>query len=299
MLLSGMEFYCHLFLAPIMNRFEEFPSFDNEFANLNEFTLHLADEYKAEKIGAWDDLDERVKAYFTPERMNEVEAKVPGWKKMASYSDGITLTHVACAFLGMFMLPEFLALSPAHQQIAKWIILFHDIDKSHIRGKKDTMHAFNSAVVAANTLPNLGFPTNDGFHDLINSWSNYTRQAFVKIGDEDFPKPDNQKLPKILAGIDQLFGKDTPAALIIKTALLHISINIDKNYPTPSPLIEAEIKQLISPSVLPLLKVMMLSDTEGWSLFEPDVREQRMTDAMKAFKRVDELLFNAAHKGAH
>ena len=286
-------------LIPTMNRLENFPAFDTSFVTLNQFILELVKEYDAEKIKTWDDLDERVKTFYTPERMDAIEAKAPGWKKMSSYSDGITLTHVTCVFLGMFMLPEFLALSPAYQQLAKWIILFHDIDKSHVHGKKDTMHAFNSAVVAANTLPNLGFPTNDRFHELISSWSDYTRQAFVRSDNYESPKPDNKKLPKILADIDQLFGKDTPAALIIKTALLHISINIDKNYPTPSPLTEAGIKQLISPSVLPLLKVMMLSDTEGWSLFEPDVREQRMRDAMKAFKRVDELIFNTTYKGAN
>jgi len=282
-----------------MNQLEEFPSFDTIFTDLNQFILDLVIAYDTEKIKTWDHLDERVKTFYTPERMDTIEAKAPGWKKMASYSDGITLTHVACVFLGMFMLPEFLALSSMDQQLAKWIILFHDIDKAHISGKKDKMHAFNSAVVAANTLPKFGFPTKDGFHNLISSWSGFTRQAFVRSGDEDSPKPDNQKLPKILAGIDQLFGKDTPATLITKTALLHISINIDKNYPTPSPLTEAEIKQLISPSVLPLLKVMMLSDTEGWALFEPDLRLQRRKIAMQSIEIVEELIFDTTHKGGY
>ncbi|HKI54749.1 MAG TPA: hypothetical protein VJ987_11540 [Anaerolineales bacterium] len=282
-----------------MNDQLDFPSFDVRLSGLNRFILELVEEYSADKIKSWDDLEIRVKLFFTPKIMDEIESIAPGWKKMASYSEGITLTHVTCVFLGMFMLPEYLALPEYQMQLAKWIILFHDIDKSHIRGKKDTMHAFNSAVVAANTLPKLGFPTRDRFQDNIILWSEFTRQAFLQSGDGDSPKPDNQKLPKILGGIDQLFGKDAPAALITKTALLHISINIDKNYPTPSPLNEFEIKQLISPSVLPLLKVMMLSDTEGWSLFEPDVREQRMRDAMKAFKRVDELIFNTSHKGAN
>jgi hypothetical protein len=71
----------------------------------------------------------------------------------------------------MFMLPEFQALSAEQQQIAKWIILFHDIDKVHIQGKKDMMHAFNSAVVAANTLPDIGFPITR-YHELINCGAN-------------------------------------------------------------------------------------------------------------------------------
>ena len=128
----------------------------------------------------------------------------------------------------------------------------------------------------------------------------YLQRAVWTLAEALLPNLTTKNSQKFLAGIDQLYGENSAGSTYnIKTALLHISINIDKNYPTPSPLTETEIKQLISPSVLPLLKVMMLSDTEGWSLFEPDVREQRMRDAMKAFKRVDELIFKTTHKGAN
>jgi len=58
-----------------------------------------------------------VKTFFTPECMEQTEALVPGWKKMASYSDGITLTHAICVFLGVYMMPEFQALTPEGKQI--------------------------------------------------------------------------------------------------------------------------------------------------------------------------------------
>ena len=96
-----------------------FPFFDERLPELNRFIVELTDEYNAGKITSWDDLDERVKKFFTPKQMNEMESLAPGWKKMASYSDGITLTHVTCVFLGMFMLPEFKSLSNEQQQIAK------------------------------------------------------------------------------------------------------------------------------------------------------------------------------------
>jgi hypothetical protein len=273
-----------------MNTQPAFPSFDVELQELNRFIETLVEDYHAGKIKTWDDLDERAKTFFTLERMDDIEAKAPGWKKMASYSDSITLTHVTCVFLGMFMLPDFLALPVEQKQIAKWIVLFHDIDKFHIRGKKDTMHAFRSGVVAANILPKIGFPVTDRYEVLIHLWSEFTSNAHTMEDGNPAPKPDNRKLPEILSGIEQLFGENTPADLIVKTALLHISLNIDKNYPTPSPMTGTEIKKLISPTLLPLLKVMMLSDTEGWSLFEPEVREQRMRDAMDAFERVDKLI---------
>jgi hypothetical protein len=269
-----------------MNAHPVFPSFDVEFEELNLFILSLVEAYQSGGLDSWDELDERVKAFYTPERMDAIEAKAPGWKKMASYSDGVTLLHVTCVFLGMFMLPEFQALSLEQKQIAKWIVLFHDIDKIHVGGKKDPMHAFRSGVVAANILPNLGFPVEEGYAELIGSWSEFTNNAFTM----ETGKPDNSKLPKILLGIEQLFGRDTPATLIVKTALLHISLNIDVHYPTPSPLTDDEIKQTIGSTLLPLLKVMMFSDTEGWSLFEPEVRAQRMRDALESFEKVEKLI---------
>ena len=273
-----------------MKPFSNFPSFDITLPELNGFIHELVQEYKTGNLNSWNDLDERTHRFYTPEMMDRIESKAPGWKKMSSYSEGITRTHVTCVFLGMYMLDEFRSLSPEQQQIAKWIILFHDIDKFHIRKVKDTMHAFNSAVVTANTLPSLGFPTTNTYNQLIASWSELTRNAYIPTDIKESPKPDNQKLPNILSGINELFGQNTPASLIVQTILLHISPAIDKNYPTPSPLTEDEIQRFISPSLFPLLKVMMLSDNEGWSLFEPKVRDQQKRDAIIAFARIQELV---------
>lgn len=267
-----------------------FPSFDNEFKDLNDFILRLVDEYNGGKMMSWDDLEERVGTFFKPERMDEVEAKASGWKKMASYSEGITLTHVTCVFLGMFMLPEFQRLSQEQQQIAKWIILFHDIDKSHIRGKKDSMHAFHSAVITAKELAKLEFPITDKYHELISSWGDLTYNAFLEHAENTFPTPDNQKLSEILAGINKLFGENTPATLITKTVLLHISLDVDPNYITPAPLTDNEIKHFIDPTLFPLLKVMMLSDSEGWTLFDPEDRAIKRHDALAAFAQIENLI---------
>jgi hypothetical protein len=278
-----------------MKPFSNFPSFDIAFPKLNGFIHELVQEYKTGNLDSWDELDKRTHRFYSLDMMDLIESKAPGWKKMSSYSEGITRTHVTCVFLGMYMLDEFQSLSPEQQQIAKWIILFHDIDKFHIRKVKDTMHAFNSAVVAANTLPSLGFFTTYKYNELIQSWSDYTRNASIPADVKESPKPDNQKLPRILSEIDELFGQDTPASLIVKTILLHISPAVDKNYPTPSPLTEDEMQRFINPPLFPLLKVMMLSDNEGWSMFNPMVRDQQKRDALIAFERIQELI-ELAHK---
>jgi len=219
-----------------------------------------------------------------------MEYLIPGWRKMASYADGITLVHVMCVFLGMYMLPEFSQLSSQQQQAMKWVILFHDIDKFHIRGKKDTMHAFHSGVVTANRLPAQGFSFSEKYPELIGPWSEYTNQAFLPGEGDAPPTPDNRKLPQILRGIELLFEKNPSAALIVKTVLLHISLHVDDQYPTPAPLTMEEAKLYIGSDLFPLLRVMMLSDNEGWSMFDPETRTRQRRDTLAAFGEVGKLI---------
>ncbi|MCI0555347.1 MAG: hypothetical protein L0287_30745 [Anaerolineae bacterium] len=273
-----------------MNALHELPSFDVLLPELNKFILELVEDYRAGKINSWEELEEKVNAFFTLEQMEQMESVAPGWQKMASYSGGITLVHVMCVFLGVYMMPEYQALTPEGLQMAKWIVLFHDVDKFHMSGKKDTLHAFRSGVLTANTLPVLGFTTTENYHELIRSWSKHTLHAFVASDGNAAPKPDNQKLPEILAGINQLFGEDAPATLITKAILLHISLSVDPFYSTPAPLTKEEIKRFITPSLLPLLKVMMMGDNEGWSLFEPEVRKRQYKDALAAFEEVERII---------
>ena len=269
-----------------------FPLFDDSFSDLNQFLLGLVKDYETGKIKSWDELEAQVNAFFTPHKMEQMESRVPGWKKMASYSGGITLVHVMCVFLGMLMLLEFQHLTPEQKQLAKWIILLHDIDKFHIPGKKDTMHAFRSGVHAAILLPRFGFPTRQHFHERIGLWSQYTAQACIAGDTNTPPKPDNRKLPGILIGIDNLFGRNSAAALITKTVLLHISLHVDPFYPTPAPLTEEEAQRYIHKDLLPLLRVMMLSDNEGWSLFDPETRSRLRHDTLNVFGKLEQVVSN-------
>lgn len=267
-----------------------FPQFDTQLAELNRFILSLADGYHAGKINTWDKLDEHVKAFFTPERMDEVETIVPGWKRMASYEDGVTLTHVICVFLGLFIMPEFQELTVEQRQLAKWIVLFHDVEKVHIRGKRDSMHMSRSAVTAANALPDIGFLVTGIYQVLIHAWSELTNYAYIsKEGPPEDQIPDNSKLPEIIADINNMFGEDTPATLIVKGVLLHQSVNTVKAWPPPAPLTDEEIKLYFSKDLFPLLKVMNLADNEGWTIFSPG-RETQRSETLEAFERVEKLI---------
>jgi hypothetical protein len=267
-----------------------FPNFETKLAGLHQFILYLAKEYHSGNINVWDHVDELVKNFFTSERMDEIESVAPGWKKMASYSEGITLTHVMCVFLGLFIMPEYQALTPEQQQLAKWIVLFHDIEKIHVGGKRDGTHPFRSAVNAANALRGIGFASTASFNDTIDLWSGITISAVT-----DRPNSageqicDNKKLPEIIAGIEAMYGKDTPAALIIKGVLFHMCVQAVADWPQPSPLTENELKTYINRKLLALLKVMHLADNDGWTLFDPE-RELYRNETLTTFKRVEKLI---------
>jgi len=273
-----------------MNTQSNFPFFDTEFPELNQFILGLVEEYKSGTLKSWDDLDQRVKAFYTPQRMDYIETKTSGWKKMASYSDGITLTHVTCVFLGMFMLPEYQALTAEQQQLAKWIVLFHDMEKAHIPGQRDSTHAFRSAVAAAKALQSIGFPVSENFNATVRPWSEFTNSAVInplRLPGKQIS--DNEKLPIIIAGIETMYGKDTPASLVVKGVLFHMCIQVVKDWLQPSPLTKEEIVRFIDESLLPLIKVMHLADNDGWMLFEPR-REIYKCETLETFQRVEELI---------
>jgi hypothetical protein len=275
-----------------MNTAATFPAFDSCFPELNAFILELVKEFELGNIQSWDDLKKRVDVYFALENLEQLDSLVPGWKKMASYSDGVTLVHVMCVFLGLFMLPEFKSLPEDQQQLAKWIVLFHDVEKAVTTGagERDKTHAFRGAVATARQLPSLGFPVTPEYPDLVDPWSQLTGSA-TRIA-ENFPGSiqDNAKLPEILSGLEKMFGQDTPAALIVKTVLLHMSVNVVRDWPQAAPMVEDQIRRNVTPGLLPLLKVMMLSDNEGWTLFYPDVRSEQRQDTLEAFEEVGKLI---------
>jgi hypothetical protein len=272
-----------------MNTKASFPAFDDTFSELNQFILGLAKAYEGGDLKSWGELEKRTKAYFTTEKMEQMDSVVPHWRAMASYKDGVTLTHVMCVFLGLVMLPEFRSLAWEAQQLAKWIVLFHDVEKEVKPGQKDTKHAFRSAINAARQLPKFGFAVTGEYDRLISQWSELTYSAITTASGFSEPVQDNKKLPEILTDLERMFGADTPAAMIVKGVLLHMSINVVNDWPQAAPLTKGEIKGYITRPFMPLLKVMMLSDNEGWVMFSPE-REIQRKETLKAFQTVEKII---------
>ena len=271
-----------------MNASHGFPSFEVLLPKLDQFIHQLVHDHQAGKINSWEQLEEKVNAFFTPEQMEHVESIIPHWCKMASYTDGITLVHVMCVFIGLYMMPEFFSLAKERQEIMKWVILFHDVEKEVQKGKRDHPHAFRSAVGAARTLPTLGFPVTSEYDSLIDSWDKFTRSAITKLENSPDHVQDNRKLPTILDGIERMFGHKTAATLIIKTILLHLSVDMQPWSPA-TPLTDAEVRRYLDSDLAALLRVMNLGDSEGWNMFEIS-RESLRNSTLAAFRKVEHLI---------
>ncbi|MBN2304572.1 MAG: hypothetical protein JXQ72_08855 [Anaerolineae bacterium] len=267
------------------------PTVESFLPDLEPFITGLAGDHISGAL-TWEALADRVRAFFTPERLERTESVIPGWRQMAA-SGGRqeTLIHVMSVLVALAQCPEYRQAAPESQALLKWIVLFHDVAKIIRPGQRDPTHAFRSAVVTGGALPALGFPLVDGAGDgpgRLNRWADLTAAAVIQRGDELIQ--DNRRLPGILAGIAQVFGQDTPAALIITTVLLHMSINNLTDWPQAAPLSDTEIPQVIRAPVVPLLEIMMLADSDAWHLFEPDVRVRYRAETRAVFRRVRALV---------
>jgi hypothetical protein len=249
----------------------------------------LARKYAAGTLVSWEQMSEWVQWFFTPARLDQVEAVVPGWRAMASLAGGATLTHITAVLTALFLSPEYRRARAEEQALMEWIVLFHDIMKRGEPGKRDHVHGFRSAVNAGQALPALGFPVTDDYAGLIEDWARLTHSAITRPNGRTDEIQDNRQLPAIMAGIDQLYGQDASGALIVKAVLLHMSITVVQDWPQAAPLTEAEIEQYVSTPLFPLLQAMMLADNDGWALFDPGRKEQDRRETLARLAAIRRL----------
>ena len=140
--------------------------------------------------------------------------------------------------------------------------------------------------MAGEILPRLGFGVTDDYQSLIREWICVTENAVTREAKSEDYIQDNSKLPEIVDGIERMFGRNTPAALVVRAVLLHMSINVVKDWPQTAPLFEAEIRKHIDTELLPLLKIMMLVDNDAWSLFDQPTKERYRQETLAVFEEV-------------
>ncbi len=248
------------------------PKIEDHLPEFMVFIRQMAGMYQRGEFNGWGDMVARVDGFFTPTASTKIKATLPGWAKMASYQDGRTQTHTVCVLIAMYSLPEFKATTPEEQETYEWIGLLHDIAKKPpAQGIREHIHAFTSAALAAPILPAMGFPVTPAYPGIITDWQELVRSAILFDGEMEYP--DNTQLPQIIAGLDEMFGADSAAALILKTILFHISFSWIADWPAAAPLSEAETRAYIDEPLLEALIIMALMDTDAWSLFDHSPRE--------------------------
>lgn len=257
---------------------------------------------KAGEFKEWDSGTERILKFYTPEQLAKIEKVIPHWQQMTSYGRGITCAHVTLVVLSTLQLPEYEAASPEEQCLILWASLFHDVEKVLIPHEKDHVHGFRSAVTAARALPLIGFETKAPYLTEFEAWADMTYNAVCSLEQALAHSPipqaftliehdmgvhktqDNRKLPEILAGIDAMF--EEPAALIIKSVLLHMSTDAVSDYPHTAALSDDEIRAYISPELYPIFKMMQLVDCDGWAFFDADLRASWRSQILTKFTAI-------------
>jgi hypothetical protein len=266
-----------------------FPAIEEHLPDLTTFVRDLAGRIQAGEIDSWEPFAREVRAFFVPGEMARVEQAAPGWGAMASQAKGVTLVHVTAAFVALLLCPEFQAASLHEQALMKWVIVFHDLAKQVRPGQRDPLHAYRSAVLAAAALPGLGFAKPPAYEESFPRWKDLTWTAVLRCEDGTV-RQDNGRLPEILAGLDGLFGPGTPAALIVRTILLHMTVTALADWPAWSELDDADVRRYFDLESLSLLRLMMLADSDAWCLFDPPVRERYHHEILGVFSALEAVL---------
>jgi hypothetical protein len=262
-----------------------FPILESHLPDLMNFVTALVQGYQSREIDSWQVLEEKVFKFFSIAEVDKVNAVAPGWRDMAACAGGITLVHILAVFTALFLCPEFRQASKSQQEYLKWIVVFHDIAKEIQPGVRDFTHGFHSAAMTAKALPGLGFAITPEYVILIDEWERLVNSATTIQSGISIAIQNNDKLPLISSGIERLFGRNTPAALIVKTVLLHMSINVVEDWPQAAPLSGNELLEYVDGDLIPLMKVMMLVDNDAWSLFDPPTKERYRRETLAVFNR--------------
>jgi hypothetical protein len=273
------------------------PRLEDTAPDLLGFVRVVARQIEAGALRDGEALVLQMRGFYTAEQSSAIEVVAPGWKAMAAYADGATLYHVTQVLVALQLLPEYRQASRDMQVLMEWSALFHDLGKQVIAGQRDALHAFRSATLAARALPHLGFPTSAVYPATISAWSRLVLGASVATADGKGLIQDNRALPEILHGLEQMFGTDSAASLIVQAVLLHQSLNVVPEWPNPGSLPEAELAACIRPSLLPLLEALMLADSDAWQLFEPGSKRRYRDCTLAVFVAVRAAVGSSAASG--
>ncbi len=260
------------------------PSPWDALPDLDAFIEELRAEFDPARLPTMRDFADRCRPFYTDERMAEIGELIPGWSKMASYGNGITLFHTTACLMSMRDLTEYVEATGHQRVLMDWTVLLHDVEKEPTPAAKDMRHAFRSAAAAGATLPPLGFTVTKAWTDGFPAWFRLTDTAYHLDKERGAYVQDNRHLPEILGGADRLFGPD--AALIVKAIALHSSITVVADWPAYAELTPEEERRFVDDDLKPVLEGLMLADHGGWNLFEPETLAAYYEETRQVFARL-------------
>ncbi len=203
-----------------------------------------------------------------PDWIDELDNRLPGWRKIATIKGGITAKHTLLVLALGLNLPEYAALDEKTQHEFEWAACLHDLDKEYLAtGGKDASHAFRSAGVAALVMTTLGFRLQAGFApEAVAEWAEVVMSAQVQVGASRVH--DHSFLPEILSGLEHQWGKGTSASRLLKAILFHQSLPTLKEWTNPVLLTDAELRAALTLPDMEVLGPLLIADSDAWNLFD-------------------------------
>jgi hypothetical protein len=243
-----------------------FPLIEHRLPELMSFIDDLSRAIELRNTASLSKAQQSITTFFDPEQLRKLESITGEWSELIDHDQGKTLTHVMLTMASLRFHPEFEESIPEEQNIIRWSLLFHDIAKRS-EGERDHTHAFRSAVVLARSLSLIGVDLPKSYFQHLHSWAELTLNATIQQTGSNQLIQDNQRIPEILSGLDLMLGTQAAAKTAIKLVLLHHSINHLNDWPQASALTDIQVSQLVDARLLPLIRIMILADSDGWELF--------------------------------
>jgi len=224
----------------------------------------LRSELESGEHSDWAALYQRLNFLTEQEWIESIESILPGWKKIATQSEGIAAKHTLVVLACCMNLPEYQGAEAETQREIEWAAVFHDIDKD-VRFGRDASHGVRSAAVTAQGLVGLGFDFQlDGdftaWLDLLKSAQKQVNGNWVN---------DFTHLADITTGLCYFFGANTPASRIIKAVMFHQSLPTVDDWPNPVILSDDQVRASLTLSDMDVLGSLLLGDSDAWNVCEP------------------------------
>lgn len=247
----------------------DIPSLSKVLPELWPQVERLARELESGTYTDWWSLTTRLIFLNNSDLIDIIDARIPGWYKIATTNNGGTARHTILVLATCMNLPEYKETTAQTQLEIQWAALLHDIDKN-TAGGRDASHPFRSAAVAVKAMPGLGFELQPNVTTSdIEGWSQLVMSAQHEVNGQVLH--DHTHLNEIVEEVHRQWGNGTSASRILKAALFHQSLPTLKDWTNPVLLSDEELRASLTLEDMDVLAPLLIADSDSWNIFD-DVR---------------------------